>query len=253
MRKPSLAALVLASSLTACSDRAPQVIQVPSATAAELDRRGVMTVNGQATLEVSPDCADLTLTITASHAAPGAAVKALDAKKLALVAALRDLGIEESEIKLSNLQFDPVYALTSAGWPTPKVSTFTATITITATTRDFTQLGDMMNEAATAGATSMSTAFRRSDLAALKKKVRDMALLAAKDKAQQTAKTLGIELGRITAVAENQGGHMWSSHYFPKASNVVEANTSAPVVAISGALQPLTLDVTLTFELAKQS
>jgi len=253
MFKPSLAALVLASSLTACGDRAPHIIQVPATNLAEIDRPGVMTVNGQATLEVSPDCADLTITIAADHGVPGAAVKSLDAKKAALVAALQKLGIANDQLKLSNLQLDPIYAPTREGWATLKVSTYRAMITITATTRDFAKIGDMMTEAAAAGATSMSTAFRRSDLPELKKKVRDMALAAARDKAQQTAKTLGIKLGRITAVAENQGGHMWSSQYFPKSANVMESNAGPSAVVLGGSLQPLTLDVNITFELAKQA
>ena len=35
------------------------------------------------------------------------------------------------------------------------------------------------------------------------------------NKAEQTAKSLGIKLGRITSVAENAGGYTWSQEYFP--------------------------------------
>jgi uncharacterized protein YggE len=109
----------------------------------------------------------------------------------------------------------------------------------------------MMDSAAAAGATSMSTAFRRSDLPELKKKVRDMALAAAKAKAEQTANTLGIKLGRITMVAENQGGYMWSSQYFP--SNASASMDVSSAVALGGSLQPLTLDISISYELAKST
>lgn len=255
MFKHSLAALVLATSLAACGDRAPHIIQMPAANPADIERPGVMNVNGQATLEVSPDCADLTITIATDNIVPGTAVRALDTKKLALVAALQKIGIETGQVKLSNLQLDPMYAPNPEGWATLRVRTYRSQITITATTKDFAKIGDMMDAAASAGATSMSTAFRRADLPELKKKVRDMALTAAKAKAEQTAATLGIKLGRITAVAENQGGYMWSSQYFPQAPNaMMDSNTSGgPAVMLGGSLQPLTLDINISYELAKQT
>lgn len=250
MLKKSLVAVLLASSLAACGDRAPHIVQLP-ANAADIERPGVMSVNGQATLEVSPDCADLTITISSDHSVPGTSVKQLENKKLALVAALQKIGIETGQVKLSNLQLDPIYAQNRDGWSTLKVQTYRSQITITATTKDFAKIGDMMDAAASAGATSMSTAFRRSDLPELKKKVRDMALAAAKAKAEQTASTLGIKLGRITAVAENQGGYMWSNAYFPQVANSMDRHETA--VALGGSLQPLTLDVSITYELARST
>ena len=248
MLKHRLAALVLASSLAACGDRAPHFIQVP-ASQPEIERPGVMTVNGQATIEVSPDCADLTITLSSDSILPGAAVKSLDTKKLALVAALQKIGVETGQVKLSNLQLDPIYAPTPEGYAMLKVRTYRAALTITATTKDFAKLGDMMDAAAQAGATGMSSAFRRSDLPEQKKKVRDLALAAAKAKAEQTATVLGIKLGRITSVAENPGGYMWSSQYFPNSSSTQD---SSGAVTLGGSLQPLELNVVITFELAKQ-
>lgn len=245
-----LAALLLATTLAACGDRTPHVIQVQPASA-EPARPGTMVVSGQATLEVSPDCADLTITIGADDRDPGTAVKAVEAKKRALIAALQATGVAGGQVTLSNLQLDPIYAPNPEGWATLSVRTYRAQITVTATTRDFARIADMMSAAASSGATSMATAFRRSDLPELKKQVRAMALAAAKAKAQQTAEALGIELGRITSVAENQGGSMWSSPYVPQIANTMERQGTDAV--LGGALQPLTLDVTLGFELATRT
>ncbi len=246
-----LAPLVLASSLAACSDRAPQVIAVREPAATDVAHPGVMTVTGTATLDVSPDCADLTITLTADASRPATAASTLAKKQDALVVALKGLGIATADLKLSTVSLDPIYK----EWQQIRVATYRAAITITATTHKFEQLPDMMEAGATAGATSMSSQFRRSDLAELKKKVREMALKAAKEKAQQTASALGIQLGHVTSVAEAPAGVMWHSAYFP---NYIanEANTApAPDgrLAIGGALQPLTLDITVGFELAKQT
>ncbi|HUS28064.1 MAG TPA: SIMPL domain-containing protein [Kofleriaceae bacterium] len=254
MLKKTLAALALATSLTtvaACNDR-PQVIAVQAPDPkAPSKQPGGMTVNGQATLEVSPDCADLTITITADSMRPGTATKDLETKKQLLIAALLKAGVETNDVKLSTLSLDPVYEQSKEGWATLKIHTYRAQITVTATTRDFSKIADILDSAGQAGASSMSTQFRRSDMASLKKQVREDALKAAKEKAEQTAKTLGIKLGRITAVAENQGGYMWSATYFPQVANSVDVRNSG--VALGGTLQPLTLDVTISYELATET
>jgi uncharacterized protein len=244
------AGTLLALSLTACADRTPQVIalQQPQAAVAQ---PGAMTVTGSATLEVSPDCADLTMTLSVDGARPGLAAGSLTKKQQAVVEAMKALGIEASDMKISYMSLNPIYK----DWQQNKVITYRAEVTITATTKKFDQIASMMEAGATAGAQTMSTQFRRSDLPELKKRVRELALKAAKEKAQITTKALGIELGRVTAVAETPNGLMWSSHYFP--NSVVNVSEQAPVAAqaaaLGGALQPLTLDVTVSFELAKNA
>ena len=56
-------------------------------------------------------------------------------------------------------------------------------------------------------------------------------------------------------VGENAGGMMWSSAYFPQIANTMEASAAPRTVAdaLGGALQPLTLDVTIVYELARET
>lgn len=248
MLKKTLASLALATSLLACKDAPPQIIAMPAT--AEMMKPGQMTITGTAKLEVSPDCADLTMTISADGVRPGVATASLQAKQLLLVAALTKLGVEGADLKLSHLTLNPVYTYDRHGIEQPRVASYRATVTITATTRRFDQISALMDAGATAGVSSMSSQFRRSDLAELKKKVREMALTAAKDKAAQTAKALGIEIGRVVSVSEAPAGNMWGSPYFPQVANVAEASPSSSVT-LGGELQSLTLDITIGYELAK--
>jgi uncharacterized protein len=243
MLKKTLATLVLASSFIACKDPAPQFITLPPA---DVAKPGQMTVTGTATLEVAPDCADLTMTISSDGARPGVATSAVQAKQQQLIAALMKLGIETGDLKLSQLTLQPIYS--EDGSSQLRVATYRAQITVTVTTKRFDQIGAIMDTGAQAGASQMASAFRRSDLPEQKKKVRDMALAAAKDKAAQTAKALGIELGRVISVSEAPGGYMWTSNYYPQANEITRA-PSGPT--IGGVLQPLTLDITIGFELVK--
>ena len=247
MTKTLLASLVPVALLAACHDT--KVI-LPSQTAP--DKPGQMTITGTATLEVSPDCADLTMTLTADDLRPAAATADVEAKENAVVAALKKLGVEGADLKLSYLQLDPIYEPNQLGWAQIKVHTYRAQITVTATTHDFSKIAPLMEAGAEAGATSLSSQFRRSDLPELKKKVRDMALTAAKAKAKQTADALGIPLGRVISVSENAGGQMWSNAYFPPAQANAAMTQAAPE-SLGGALQPLTLDVTIGYELTRET
>ncbi|HEU0033428.1 MAG TPA: SIMPL domain-containing protein [Kofleriaceae bacterium] len=224
--------------MPACKD--PQVIAVH---AADVAKPGQLTVTGSATIDVTPDCVDLTLTVSANDLSAGKAAAAVQAKQRALVDALVKLGLQTGDLKLSQMNLYPRWdGINSDDRP----QGFQASITIVATTKRFDQIASIMETGANAGATSMTTQFRRSDLAVLKKQVRDQALAAAKEKAAQMAKTLGIETGRIVNVTEAPAGAMWTSPYILTETALTSRGAGVTLGATS---QPLTLDVTIGFEL----
>jgi uncharacterized protein len=229
-----LALSLLATSLAACSHAPPPVV----VHAERGDRTAGMTVTGTATIGVSPDCADLVLTITREAKQPGAAMASVRERQDVLIDALRQLGVADADITLSQLGVDPVY-----DWMNQRsaLRAFEARITITATTRRFDQIGDLMEAAAAAGATSMTSRFRHTDLERLKSQVRAQAIAAAQAKATETAAALGVTLGPITIVAEANQSYLFSNTYFPPA-----ASASGE---LRGDLQPLTIDVTITYDL----
>jgi hypothetical protein len=239
-----LASLALPIVLAACGE--PKIYVAP-----QPDHPGQMTVSGQASIDISPDCADLTMTLSSDDAKPGAATTSVQQKERALVDALEHLGVGNGELKLSTMTLEPIYEPNPDGWAQIKVHTYRASIVVTATTKKFDQIGPIMDAGAQAGAGAMSSQFRRSDLSDLKKKVRAMALQAARDKAAQTADALGIKLGRITTVSENGGGQMWNQAYFPTVANAAAVQNSG--VALGGTLQTITLDVNVGYELARET
>jgi len=253
---PRLALLSLscaAALSTGCRDR---VIAVPVSSAGgvaglmEAPRQpGTMTVTGTAKLDVAPDCADLTITLSADNLHTAIATRAVTDKEHGLVTALKKLGLANADIRLSELTLDPVFVTRGMGG-SRVLSTYHASITVTATTRDFAKVGAIMEAGSIAGATSMSSQFRRSDLAAMKKKVRDMALKAAREKAAQTATALDIKLGPVVSVSETPDGYMWGRSYFPQA-NVVATQPGDDV--LGGTLQSLSLTVTVGYELPRST
>jgi uncharacterized protein YggE len=238
----ALAAALVASSLAGCRAEAPHITVHTEKGASPAQ----MVVTGTATLQVSPDCADLTMTLSARAPRPGAAVEQVRGRQDALIAALRKLGVEDGDLKLSTLSVLP-----EQEWieQRPVFKGYSARITIIATTHKFDQLGALMEAGAAAGVTEMASQFRRSDLDKLKKQVREQALVAARDKARQNASVLGIELGRVTGVAEQSNSYLYANAYFPRVANSVETAGAPSGPSIGGELQPLTLDVTVTYDL----
>jgi uncharacterized protein YggE len=251
-----LASLVSATAATSACRSEPHVVAVPLSelTRPEVTKPGQVVMTGTATLEVSPDCADLTMTLSVENAKPAAATASVEAEKTALVAALARLGVANADLKLSYLSLGPVYDTEMPpllpGYRVsgvPVLRGYRAEITVTATTRRFEQLGALMEAGGAAGATGMSSRFRRSDLPALKKQVRDMAIAAARDKAKQTADAVGIKLGRVVSFTETSGGNPYAA-MSNSVSNAVEVRNSG--ATLGGALEPLTLEVSIAYELA---
>jgi len=217
--------------LTACGS--PQIITVP-----EARHPGQLTVDGSATIELAPDCADLTMTVSAEDSRADLAAREAQQLSTTVLARLHAAGVADRDIQLSSISLQPYYKR-----DVREIHDYEAQLTVVVTTRDFSQLIPLVDAGAAAGVTGIASRFRRSDLDAQKRQVRELAIAAAKAKAEQTAHALGVKLGRVVSVAENQGGAMWSNAYFPAAS-------SAAGASIAATAQPLTLDVTIGYELA---
>jgi uncharacterized protein YggE len=195
-----------------------------------------ITVTGTATLDVTPDLLDVRMSLTQIAVRPSASIAALRTRQAQLVKTLPQ-GVD---IKLSTLNLYP--QTDDKG----RVTGYESSLELTVTTKTFDQLGEIAEAAAAANATGISTAWRRSDLVAMKDHVRVMALQAAAAKAEETAKTLSFTIGQIDSVVENAGTPYWGGNAI---ANSVENNTVS-----TGGVDPtassLSLNVTITYEIS---
>lgn len=247
---PATAALALAVTVPAAAcGRSPELPR--SIELVQSPARPTFTVTGTAQIDVAPDCADLTLTISGEAPRTGPAAATARERQTALLARLKALGLAAEDIKLSSLRIDPLIEYLTDGRQRSKG--FRAETRVVVTTHDFAQIEAIMDAAASSGVTQMSTAFRSEKLDDVKKQLRDLALDAAAAKAKQMTSKLGTSLGAVVGIAEQSGGSLWSNAYFPQ--------TTAPNVtgnAVDGALttaeaQTLTLDVSVTYQLPTAS
>jgi uncharacterized protein len=231
-----LASLTLASFAGACIDRAGAHAELRA-------EPGVVQVTGMATLQVAPDVADVQMTLSIEEPTPRAATAALRSRQAKLLPALRTAGVAADELRVSQIALQPVYAPYGDG----RIRGYEASVTVTASLRNFDRIADVMDAAAEVGVARMSTRFRSTELETRKKEVRGMALEAARDKAEQMAGAVSASLSRALLVTETPSGAGW---LYGGVANVMEtAQLAASDGPLLPDLQPLTLTVTVHYQL----
>lgn len=208
---------------------------------------GNLTVTGLATLEVTPNIADVTLDLTATAPTPRAAVTKLRTQEERMRKNLAGEGMATKDIAVSTLNLSP-----TSRWDAPRqrqVSTgYEARLRVTVATEDFSQIPAVVEAGANAGVTTSSTTFRNTEMSELKRKVRDMALDAAKAKARQFQDSLELGSMRVVSVSEAPSGMAWSAYglglRFDNA--VATANIAGVAGTASGAVHAQTLPLQLT-------
>jgi len=208
---------------------------------------GNLTVTGTATLQVTPNIADVTLELTATAPNPRAAVAKLRTREEAMRKNLGDEGMTTEDIAVSTLDLGP-----TSRWDAPRqrqVSTgYEARLRVTVETEDFSQIPAVLEAGANAGVTTSSTTFRNTEMTELKRQVRDMALDAAKAKARQFQGSLELGVMRVVSVSEAPSGMAWSAYGlgFGFDNAIATANVSAIAGAASAPVHAQTLPLQLT-------
>lgn len=209
---------------------------------------GSISVDGLATMEVTPDIADVTVTLTGKAADTKSAYAEASRQKDALLALLKAMdNSSELGIRTGTSQVTPAYRYTARGEQRP--DGHIATLSLTISTKDFARLHDIMEAGANVGASNSSVAYRSINLDAKKIEVRQLALKAAREKAEQMVGAAGAKLGRVLSISESPGGSGWS-YFGGLANSSKQIELTESTVAVTPGAQPLTLNVSITYELA---
>ena len=173
-----------------------------------------ISVNGEGEVHVVPDVATFTFDVAADAATPEAAQNLVTPKIDAIVAALKDLGIEEKDIDTSNYTLNPKthyvpVACTATFCPPGRQVTdgYTTTHTITVKVRNIADSGKALAALTGRGATNISgISFTTDDPAAAQNEARAKAIANAKETAESLADELGVDLVRVIGFYDNREG-----------------------------------------------
>lgn len=163
--------------------------------------------------QVAPDIAQITATIETKDQNLDQARRRNEAKVTKVISSLKDLGVEEKDIKTQYLSANPTYESTEIPVeeqvqifpvpPKPTTNVFSTSLEITIKNFDITD--EIIAALTENGATNLygpSLTLSEEKLNSVKSKARENAIEDAKTKGQELANLSGRKLGRVTKVTE---------------------------------------------------
>ena len=201
----------------------------------------LVTVGGEATIEVAPDTAIIRIGVTSQGKNAREASEANARQITAVLAAIKASGIDDRDIQTSRLSLQPQYDPNKSG--TARLTGFQVTNQLTVRIHDIGKLPDILDRAIAAGANEMSgIEFAVSQQSRLLDQARAEAVADARRKAELYAQAAGAKLGRVLQIADESA---------PAPRPLVQAMRAGAVPVAPGE-QMLRVAVTVSYELVSE-
>jgi len=156
-------------------------------------------VVGTSEVNVVPDRAVVELGVERQNASASIAKQSADASARKILAALRASGIEEKDVRTTFLSLRPQFDYRKG----MRISYFVAEQSLSVTVRELSKLDTLLESLIKAGGNRIdSIQYETSDLRKYRDEARDLAVKAAREKAQALAKALGQEIGKAYSIEE---------------------------------------------------
>jgi hypothetical protein len=200
-----------------------------------------------------PDIAQIQLAVKTDRQKDAVtAVKSNTDKMNAVIAKIKQAGVEEKDIKTTSYNLSPEYDYSiNVGRGT--LVGYSIYQEVTLKIRDLDKVGKIIEQATSAGANQIGNiSFTIDDLDAIKKVAREEAVAKAKVKAEEMAKLTGLRLGKLINVYEN-GGAMPVDDYRYSAKTMAlgmggAADIAMPSPEIQTGQNEINLEITLVYE-----
>ena len=198
-----------------------------------------ISVTGTGRIVLSPDLADLRLGVSSTARTVKEARQAAAATMTAVIASLKKLGIDDKDIQTTTLSLQPTYDYSTNTNP-PRLTGYVLSNGVAVTIRDLDEVGDAIDGALAAGATTLDgVTFRVGDQANAEKQARAAAMAEAKAKAQTLADAAGISIGGVASISETVAPIPYPIYYGAAAGGAVGKDVQTPV-------QPGTNEISVT-------
>jgi uncharacterized protein YggE len=162
-------------------------------------------VSGTAVINVTPDRALIQLGVQSNGITPGAVEALNSAATQAVIKAIRSLGVDSQDIATDWYIIEPVYE----DYDSLYIKGYRIHNVVAITLRDVSKTSQVIAAALQAGANQVvNVDLYTSELRKYRDQAREMAMKAAREKAQALAKAAGAEAGCVLTINENS----WSSY-----------------------------------------
>jgi uncharacterized protein len=162
---------------------------------------GTIVVSGTGRVLVTPDVGDLRLGVVVTRPTAAAARAEAAAVMTRILAAVDATGVPRTDVRTSLLSVQPRYDYHDGKPPT--LTGYELANVVEITVRDLARLGELVDGALTAGATSMDgLGFRVDDPEPAEREARRAAMAAARTRAEVLAEAAGLTLHGVRAILE---------------------------------------------------
>jgi uncharacterized protein len=207
----------------------------------------VVRVVGTSEVKVIPDRAVIEIGVEKQNPSASVAKQMADAAARRLLASLRSNGVEDKDIQTTFLSLRPQFDYRKG----MRISYFVAAQTLSVTVRDLARLDSLLESVIKAGGNRVdSIQYETSDLRKYRDQARDLAVKAAREKAQALAKALGQDIGKPYSIEEipestdtYSAGLLSNTMY----ESLGKAKSAGP--ATSAGMRTITASVTVSFDL----
>lgn len=161
----------------------------------------VVTVTGTSEIKVAPD--QVLLQVGVENQSPRAktAKAAADATSRKILAALKELGVEDKDVQTAYLSLQPQFDWSKG----MRISYFTAEQSMTVKVRDISKIDDILDALIKAGGNRVDgIEYQSSEMRKYRDQAREAAVKAAQEKAGALAKALGQQIGKAYSVEEER-------------------------------------------------
>jgi uncharacterized protein YggE len=193
---------------------------------------------------IAPDMATITLGVQSDGASAAAALSANGTAMNKVIAALKKAGLADRDIQTSNLNVNPQYAY-EQNQP-PRLTGYQASNQVTILARDLSKLGQTIDAAASAGATTVSgISFGLQNPQKAEDEARVKAVAALKAKSDLYARATGYKVVRLVSLNES-GGYTPAPQPMPVFA--MAKREMADSTSISGGELKVRVEVSATYE-----
>jgi uncharacterized protein YggE len=205
-----------------------------------------LTVRGHGRATLPADAADVTLGLELVRPTAAEARDAAADTMAGIVAAVRDAGIPDDDVRTTDLSLGPELEYRPDG--APRRVGFRLTNRITVRLRDTGRVADVVDRAIAAGATTLDgVSFRVLDDAAARRSALAAAVEDARGAAEALAAAAGVQLGAVRAVREADTG---GQHPVAARMAMLEAKAAADTPVLAGTSE-VGATVEVTWDLAE--
>lgn len=210
--------------------------------------RIVVVGEGEATL--APDMAIVSLAVMREAATAREALDAANEAMAAVIAAMKEAGIEARDLQTSGLQINPRYVYPQGGdqEQQPRIVAYQVANTLSVRVRDIATVGEIIDRSVTLGVNQGgSISFTNDDPAAATTEARKLAVRDAVARATTLAEAAGVTLGPIVELSE----HSLTPPPMPMGGRAFRMEAAADAVPVEAGENSYRVQVSVTFEIGQ--